>query len=81
MRLRKPCQHGRYDAHREFGADFACPGGEFLTDDALDLGALAAALALYENPHFVILEVSPELRVIVDAARLVLDALTVGEDA
>lgn len=46
MRLRKPCEHGRYEPHPriephlECGIDgctteSVCPGGEFLADDAL----------------------------------------------
>lgn len=39
MRLRRSCQHDRYDEHPwdDFGevAVFTCPGGEFLPEDAL----------------------------------------------
>lgn len=40
MRLRKPCEHGNYDAHAErgwpvLGNAQACPGGEFLPKDTL----------------------------------------------
>lgn len=40
MKLRKPCEHGRYDRHRIEGhlavGDLTrCPGGEFLADDTL----------------------------------------------
>ena len=35
MRLRKPCEHGRYDAHGVPYKGHNCPGGEFLADDAL----------------------------------------------
>lgn len=40
MRLRKPCQHGRYDSHYiddpdDKYAGAMCAGGEFLPEDAL----------------------------------------------
>lgn len=37
MRLRKPCEHGKYDRHqaRNFGKQMVCPGGEFLPEGAL----------------------------------------------
>lgn len=38
MRLKRPCEHGMYDGHRQWGADgeeWPCTGGEFVADDAL----------------------------------------------
>ena len=40
MKLRKPCEHDRYEAHYYDKDDVGfgplhCPGGEFLADDAL----------------------------------------------
>lgn len=34
MKLRQPCEHGRYDGH-EMPRDLDCRGGEFLAPDAL----------------------------------------------
>lgn len=39
MKLRQPCEHGKYEEHKVFADlpsnDFACPGGVFLPESVL----------------------------------------------
>lgn len=79
MRLRKPCEHGKHDEHIVRigvwpGWTF-CPGGEFLTEDALVIERVAGEWP--EWAHEAVLDARlPRDR---KRTQILLDALTVRD--
>lgn len=83
MRLRRPCEHGRYERHND-GHPGSCPGGEFLAEDTLTIGSLKTiigetfieAMGWGESKPMAALQVYAVAEL---QAKAILDALSVRE--
>lgn len=81
MRLRKPCEHGRYEKHYDSYIHHDCPGGESITEPGIDPRTLSEALGHIDR-HIKLDPRAPgarELLIAIDAAKAYLEVLVIDD--